>query len=266
MRLVGYDRAPARLPRSSGAPAPSPAGASPIARASSCAALGLPRSSAGASCRAAGWRRWARRSREGVVVKNPISADYEVMRTSLLPGAARRRPAQRRARRRRTSALFEVGPVVRRGADAKEPPAEPTLRGRDPGRPARRLAEARRAAVDFFDAKRVAVELLRGLGRRGAALRARARGGAAAPGRRRRDSRRRRRRAHRPGRRGPPARSRARWAWTSARVYVEVAARRRRGRAAAGPQRAAAALPGGHARHLVLDRRRRSPPTSSARC
>ena len=59
------------------------------------------------------------------MVKNPISADYEVMRTSLLPGlidAAKRNVA----RGIPDVGLFEVGPVVRRAADTKEPPAEPT--------------------------------------------------------------------------------------------------------------------------------------------
>jgi phenylalanyl-tRNA synthetase beta chain len=161
MRLVGYDRVPARLPRSSGAPSPSPQAFADRAR-DELSALGLaeivswgfvPRSQlaplgAGLS--------------EGVVVKNPISADYEVMRTSLLPGlvdAAKRNVARGIA----DVGLYEVGPVVRRAADAKEPPAEPTyaaaiLVGRGagwlkPGDP-----------LEFADAKLVAFELLRALG------------------------------------------------------------------------------------------------------
>src|SRR6185436_7841300 len=63
---------------------------------------------------------------EGVVVKNPISADYEVMRTSLFPGlaeAARRNLARGVA----DVALFEVGPVVLRAPDAKDHPVEPLV-------------------------------------------------------------------------------------------------------------------------------------------
>jgi phenylalanyl-tRNA synthetase beta chain len=161
MRLVGYDRAPARLPRASGAPAPSPQAFADRAR-DQLAALGL--------AEIVSWgfvpRGWlaplGAPMSEGIVVKNPISADYELMRTSLLPAlldAARRNVA----RGVPDVALFEVGPVVARAADAKEAPQEPTyaaaiLVGRRPDwlRPG--------AEVDFFDGKHVAVELLRGLG------------------------------------------------------------------------------------------------------
>src|SRR6185295_5632696 len=99
---------------------------------------------------------------EGVVVKNPISADYELMRTSLLPAlldAARRNIVRGVA----DVGLFEVGPVVWRAADAKEAPDEPTF--------AAAIVVGRRAdwlmpgaPVDFYDGKHLAVELLRGLG------------------------------------------------------------------------------------------------------
>ena len=161
MRLVGYDKAPARLPRVSGAPAPSPQAFADRAR-DLLAALGL--------SEIVSWgfvpRGWlaplGAPLAEGVVVKNPISSDYELMRTSLLPAlldAARRNVARGVA----DVGLFEVGPAVWRAADAKEAPREPSyaaaiLVGRGPGwlRPG--------PAVDFFDGKRVAVELLRGLG------------------------------------------------------------------------------------------------------
>jgi phenylalanyl-tRNA synthetase beta chain len=161
MRLVGYDRAPARLPRGSARPAPSPEALADRAR-DLLASLGLseivswgfvPRGWLGAL---------GAPLAEGVVVKNPISADYEVMRTSLLPGladAAKRNLARGIA----DLGLFEVGPVVRRAADSKEPPSEPShaaaiLLGRGAGwlRPG--------AALDFFDAKHVAIEVLAGLG------------------------------------------------------------------------------------------------------
>jgi phenylalanyl-tRNA synthetase beta chain len=161
MRLVGYDRAPARLPRSSGAPEPSPQTFADRAR-DLLAALGL--------AEIVSWgfvpRGWlaplGSRLADGIVVKNPISADYELMRTSLLPAmldAARRNVARGVA----DIGLFEVGPVVWRAPDAKEAPDEPifaaaVLVGRRPDwlRPG--------AAVDFFDGKHVAIELLRGLG------------------------------------------------------------------------------------------------------
>jgi phenylalanyl-tRNA synthetase beta chain len=99
---------------------------------------------------------------DGILVKNPISADYEVMRTSLLPGLA---DALRRnlARGNADARLFEVGPVVRRATGVNTDHAEPTyaagiLTGRaggwlKPGEP-----------LDFFDAKRVVEDLLRGFG------------------------------------------------------------------------------------------------------
>jgi phenylalanyl-tRNA synthetase beta chain len=161
MRMVGYDRAPARLPRSSGAPAPSPQGFADRAR-DQLAALGL--------AEIVSWgfvpRGWlaplGAPLSEGVVVKNPISADYELMRTSLLPAlldAARRNVARGVA----DVGLFEVGPVVWRGADAKDAPLEPTYAAAIlVGRRADWLKPG--AGVDFFDGKRVAIELLRGLG------------------------------------------------------------------------------------------------------
>jgi phenylalanyl-tRNA synthetase beta chain len=160
MRLVGYDRAPARLPRSSGAPEPNPQAFADRAR-DLLAALGL--------AEIVSWgfvpRAWlaplGARLAEGVVVKNPISSDYEVMRTSLLPAlldAARRNVA----RGVPDVGLFEVGPVVWRAPDAKEAPDEPMV--------AAALLIGRRAdwlrpgaAVDFSDGKHVAVELLRGM-------------------------------------------------------------------------------------------------------
>ncbi len=122
MRLVGYDRAPARLPRGSGAPAPSPEALADRAR-DALAAIGL--------TEIVSWgfvpRPWLAALggglSDGIALKNPISADYEVMRTSLLPGlvdAARRNLA----RSVTDVGLFEVGPIVRRAADPKEAPVE----------------------------------------------------------------------------------------------------------------------------------------------
>jgi phenylalanyl-tRNA synthetase beta chain len=166
MRLVGYDRAPTRLPAGGRAPSSSPEALADRAR-DALAAQGLhevvtwafvPRS----WLRALVGERPNQPLGEGVVVKNPISADYEVMRTSLLPGLATA-AARNVARGVPDVRLFEVGPVVLRAPDAKEPPLEPVY--------AAALMVGRRAdwlkagePLDFFDAKRVVEELLGALG------------------------------------------------------------------------------------------------------
>jgi phenylalanyl-tRNA synthetase beta chain len=98
----------------------------------------------------------------GIALRNPISADYEVMRTSLLPGLA---DALKRNLSRGLSGawLFEVGPIVRRAASKAEAPIESThaaalIAGNlagwlKPGDP-----------VDFYDAKSAVEILLRGFG------------------------------------------------------------------------------------------------------
>jgi phenylalanyl-tRNA synthetase beta chain len=101
------------------------------------------------------------RLRDGIVVKNPISADYEVMRTSLLPGLA---DALRRnlARGVEDPALFEVGPVIFKSAAGAEPVQREhvaaLVAGKAPGwlRPGEPL--------DFFDLKRVVEALLAAFG------------------------------------------------------------------------------------------------------
>jgi len=167
MRLTGYDRVPARLPPGTRAPSASPEALADRAR-DVLAAQGLHE--------AVTWgfvpRPWlealgkARRNgaplSDGIAVKNPISADYEVMRTSLFPGLAE---AARRNLMRGVPdvALFEIGPVVLRGADAKEHPSEPMIAaGILIGRRPEWLKPG--APFDFYDAKRIADELLRALG------------------------------------------------------------------------------------------------------
>jgi phenylalanyl-tRNA synthetase beta chain len=173
MRLVGYDRVPARLPPGTRAPAASPEALADRAR-DTLAAQGLHE--------AVTWgfvpRPWlealgkgppGRALDEGVAVKNPISADYEVMRTSLFPGLA---AAMRRNLSRGVPdvALFEVGPVVFRAADAKDHPVEPMFAAAIlVGRRADWLKPG--APIDFYDAKRLADELLRALGIDGASYR-----------------------------------------------------------------------------------------------
>jgi phenylalanyl-tRNA synthetase beta chain len=187
MRLHGYDRVPARLPAGRRAPEPSPEALADRAR-DALAALGLheavtwafvPR--AWLTALAAGAQKEDPLA-DGIVVKNPISADYEVMRTSLLPGLVD--AAKRNLARGVTDvALFEVGPVVRRAPskDVKEAPDEPRYaaaiwvgRGAGwlkPGEP-----------LDFYDAKRAAAELLRALGVAAPVFRARPEGRSMHPG------------------------------------------------------------------------------------
>jgi len=98
----------------------------------------------------------------GIVVRNPISADYEVMRTSLLPGLSD--ALKRNLSRGMPDAwLFEVGTVIRRGAGDDAAPVETThaagiLAGRRSGwlKPG--------DAIDFFDLKGVVEGLVRGIG------------------------------------------------------------------------------------------------------
>jgi phenylalanyl-tRNA synthetase beta chain len=99
---------------------------------------------------------------DGIAVKNPISADYEVMRTSLLPGLAE---ALRRnlARGNADARLFEVGPIVRRATGVNTDHEEPTYAaGILAGRAGGWLKPGE--ALDFFDAKRVVEDCLVGFG------------------------------------------------------------------------------------------------------
>jgi len=161
MRLIGFDRAPAWLPPGGKAPEPSPERFADRAR-DSLAALGLheivgwafvPR----AALAALGEARLA----AGITVQNPISADYEVMRTSLLPGLAE---AARRnlARGVRDVRLFEVGPTVFPEAGDSHHRQVTTAAGLLAGNRAGWLKPG--APLDFFDLKRVVLELLARLG------------------------------------------------------------------------------------------------------
>ncbi|MBN2575682.1 MAG: phenylalanine--tRNA ligase subunit beta [Deltaproteobacteria bacterium] len=96
----------------------------------------------------------------GIALRNPISADYEVMRTSLLPGLAD--ALQRNLSRGVSDAwLFEVGPVVRRAVDGT-PVESNHAAGIMAGRRADWLKPGE--ALDFYDCKRAVEELLRGFG------------------------------------------------------------------------------------------------------
>ncbi|HEX2660477.1 MAG TPA: phenylalanine--tRNA ligase subunit beta, partial [Polyangia bacterium] len=165
MRLVGLDRVPARLPQGGKAPDTSPERLPDRAR-DTLAALGLHE--------IAGWAFVPRAAlaalgepalAAGITVSNPISADYEVMRTSLLPGladAARRNLARGVADVR----LFEVGPVVAPVAGDEHHRQSNHAAGLMLGRRAGWLKPG--APLDFFDLKQVVTELLASLGQRAA--------------------------------------------------------------------------------------------------
>lgn len=160
MRLVGYDQVPVQLPAGGKAPLPSPDRVSE--RASDLlAALGLHEIAGWAFVpRAALAALGDRGLTEGIAVKNPISADYEVMRTSLLPGlieAARRNLAHGVADVR----LFEVGPVIRPVAGEQHHVQFTCASGVVLGRRGGWLKPG--DPIDFFDAKQIVVELLKHL-------------------------------------------------------------------------------------------------------
>lgn len=177
MRLVGYGRAPARLPAGGPAPGRSPEQASDLAR-DALAALGL--------LEIASWAFVPRSSlvaladpklAEAVALKNPLSADYEVMRTSLLPGLATA-AARNVARGVPDVRLFEVGPVILPLAGDDHHRQETHAAGLLVGRRAGWLKPGE--PLDFFDAKRVVLELLRALHHDAVAFRPVVRGSAPA--------------------------------------------------------------------------------------
>jgi phenylalanyl-tRNA synthetase beta chain len=98
----------------------------------------------------------------GIALRNPISADYEVMRTSLLPGLA---DALKRnlSRGLAGACLFEVGPIVRRAATEDADPVESThAAGLIAGNQAGWLKPGE--PLDFYDLKNVVEKLLLGFG------------------------------------------------------------------------------------------------------
>jgi phenylalanyl-tRNA synthetase beta chain len=99
---------------------------------------------------------------QGITLRNPISADYEVMRTSLLPGLA---DALKRNLSRGVGGawLFEVGPIVRRTTSDDATPVESNhAAGLIAGNLAGWLKPGE--PVDFYDLKNVVESLLRGFG------------------------------------------------------------------------------------------------------
>jgi len=111
LRLVGYQAIPARLPTGGKAPDTSPEAVADAAR-DALAALGCHEVALWAFVPES-WQVALddERARAGIRVRNPISSDYQIMRTSLLPGlveTARRNVSRGLADVR----IFEVGPVV----------------------------------------------------------------------------------------------------------------------------------------------------------
>ena len=161
MRLHGYDAAPVRLPLGGRAPDSSPERTADRAR-DLLAALGMNE--------IAGWAFVPRAAlgalgvpalANGIAVANPISADYEVMRTSLLPGlldAARRNLSRGIGE----LALFEVGPVVLPAAGDAHNQQSTWAAGVLIGRRAGWMKAGE--PLDFSDVKRVVLQLLAGLG------------------------------------------------------------------------------------------------------
>ncbi len=98
---------------------------------------------------------------DGIAVQNPISADYELMRTSLLPGLADVL-LRNLARGVADVAIFEVGPVVLRGAPGTDAIQSERAAGLLAGHVAGWLRQGE--PCDFFDLKTVVEDVLRGLG------------------------------------------------------------------------------------------------------
>jgi phenylalanyl-tRNA synthetase beta chain len=167
LRLVGYQAIPVRLPAGGKAPAASPEALADAAR-DALAAAGLHEVALWAFVPAAWQRALSPEPRDvGLRLRNPISADYEIMRTTLLPGLVD--SARRNVARGLTDvAIFEVGPVVlaEAGAEADAKTGEtlqPTVAGGLlTGHTAGWLKPG--APLDYFDVKGVVESLCAALG------------------------------------------------------------------------------------------------------
>jgi len=174
LRFRGYDRVPTRTPVSNARPQRSPEAVSDSVR-DSLAASGLREVVTWGfvsqrSLAALGRKGSSPELASGLRVLNPISAEYEVMRTSLLPGlvAAARRNQQRGMS---SVAIFEVGPVVLKkpsegasssAADQAKVSEKVMAAGLLMGPSAGWLREG--PDVDFYDAKGVVERLFSSLG------------------------------------------------------------------------------------------------------
>jgi phenylalanyl-tRNA synthetase beta chain len=178
LRLGGRYETPARIERvlANARPLPSPEGPSDRAR-DVLAACGLsevatwgfvprgPLAVIAGGGAGGGGARPEQALADAVAVKNPISADYEVMRTSLLPGLAEvlRRNVSRGVA---DVGVFEVGPVVHRDPGGGEPIQRELAAVLLSGNAAGWLRPGE--ALDFFDLKRVLEALLAAFGAAGA--------------------------------------------------------------------------------------------------
>ena len=170
LRIVGYEQVPSTLPVLREAPGVRPADRAEVARAALCAAgaseaitfafQSVERvSSLGLAP--------ADRRAQPIAIRNPMSIDQAVMRTSLLPNLVAA-VARNASHGRPDVALFEVGSVfLRRDESASERPLheladEPTwaagvLAGRKPGH----IGDG--PAWDAFDAKALALQAIRAI-------------------------------------------------------------------------------------------------------
>jgi phenylalanyl-tRNA synthetase beta chain len=96
---------------------------------------------------------------DGIALINPLSADYEVMRTSLLPGLASA-VKHNLSRGNSDPWLFEVGPVIRRSPEKKHEASEsPHVAGLMVGKRVGWLKSE--DTIDYYDLKRIVDDVLR---------------------------------------------------------------------------------------------------------
>ncbi|MCW5809352.1 MAG: hypothetical protein KIT31_43765, partial [Deltaproteobacteria bacterium] len=185
LRVVGYDQVTGTLPALRTAPGVRPPDAAELARAALANAGAMEAITFGFQaadrCTALGLPATDRRT-QPIAVRNPMSVDQAVMRTSLVPNLLAA-VARNHSHGRRDVALFEVGSVfLRRGEGAGERELheladEPTyvsgvLSGRRPGH------IGHGAPYDVFDAKSLALVAIRAVAGPSVAVRVR---GAALP-------------------------------------------------------------------------------------
>lgn len=177
LRVVGYEQVVGTVPPLRQAPGVRPAERAELARAALAAAGGAEAITfafqSAERCGALGLAAGDRRS-QPIAIRNPMSADQAVMRTSLLPNLIAA-VARNESYGRRDVVLFEVGSVfLRRGEGASERPLheladEPLwATGVLAGRRGAQLGEG--APWDAFDAKALAEAAIRAVAGAGVAI------------------------------------------------------------------------------------------------
>jgi phenylalanyl-tRNA synthetase beta chain len=168
LRIVGYEQVPSSLPALRQAPGVLPADRGELAR-NALAAAGMTEAitfgfQSAERCAALGVPATDKRA-QPIALRNPMSADQAVMRTSLLPNLIAA-IARNQSYGRPDIALFEVGSVfLRKGEGVNDAPLreladEPTwVAGVFAGRRPAQIGEG--SAYDVFDAKAFALEALR---------------------------------------------------------------------------------------------------------